>query len=175
MTYDATHTSRHDTEDKAWWLSRGEELEVDFINQFGGSLDAPVRLNPKKREDPTLPDLLYDGNLADLKVQTTPFFTASRYGLDPNFCVTFNRKDWSRYNDHYPGLVVIFWVDWKQLSYGKLRVQPFSGIFKLSMDEINQMVIRGAPEHAYQRRQNDQIGNAKSSFLFDVREMNKLV
>ena len=37
------------------------------------------------------------------------------------------------------------------------------------------MVAGGAPEHAYQRRVDDKAGNAKTSFLFDVRNMSNLL
>ncbi|MDO4705225.1 MAG: hypothetical protein Q4A98_03305 [Comamonadaceae bacterium] len=70
-----------------------------------------ARINPAKNMDKTAPDLIIDGAISDLKTQNTPFFTASRYGLDPRFAVTFNRKDYERYKRIYPSIVIYFWID----------------------------------------------------------------
>ena len=165
----------HDTEDKSWWLQHGENLEFDFVTKCQNLLGLEISINPQKKIDKTAPDLVFEGCLADLKTQNTPFFTASRYGIDPRFCVTFNRKDYERYASKYPEINVFFWVDWKQLSYKEFSTTHLAGVYKVSFSELSEMVEAGAPEHTYLRRINDQAGNAKTSFLLDVRKMSNLM
>ena len=93
----------------------------------------------------------------------------------PCFCVTFNRKDFERYASMYPDIIVFFWVDWKQLSYKEFSTNHLAGVFKVDFSKLREMVEAGSPEHAYLRRINDKAGNAKTSFLFDVRKMSNLM
>lgn len=165
----------HDTEDKSWWLQHGENLEFDFVTKCRNLLGLEISINPQKQMDKTAPDLVFEGCLADLKTQNTPFFTSSRYGIDPRFCVTFNRKDFERYSAMYPEIIIFFWVDWKQLTYKEMSTSHLVGVFKVGFQQLREMVAGGAPEHAYLRRINDTAGNAKTSFLFDVRNMSNLL
>src|SRR3989344_8017214 len=104
----------HDTEDKSWWLLHGAQLEERFVEVCCKHLHLSAAINPVKITNPTAPDLVVNGRLADLKTQNTPFFTAARYGLDPRFAVTFNRKDYERYKRFYPDIDIYYWVDWTQ-------------------------------------------------------------
>jgi hypothetical protein len=161
----------HNTEDKSWWLRHGEVLEKRFVQFCVQELGLAASINPAKAADPTAPDLVVNGQLADLKVQNTPFFSAGRYGLDPRFTVTFNRKDYERYAKLYPALIIFFWADWKQLEWRDSRVAPLSAIYQVPFATIAAKIKGGTvPEHAYQRRVGDRAGNAKSSFLLDLRE-----
>jgi hypothetical protein len=164
----------HPTEDKAWWCQHGSDLEARFVkickDQFG--LDA--KINPDKATNPYAPDLVVNGVLADLKVQNTPFFTAPRYGLDPRFTVTFNRKDYARYSELYSGIDIYYWIDWAQLAWKDRRVQYLGGVFWAPFKKLAGMIEAGAPEHNYIHRRNDTQGNAKSSFLLDLRSFKPL-
>jgi len=164
----------HHTEDKSWWLQHGEKLEILFVKICSERLNLNMAINPKKLTDPTVPDLLVDGKLADLKTQNTPFFTAGRYGIDPRFAVTFNRKDYIRYKQLYPEIDIYFWIDWTQLEYKACKVDYLGGIFRLPFKDIELMIEGGAPEHDYLHRKNDTIGNAKSSFILDIRKFQNL-
>ena len=82
----------HDTEDKNWWLEHGLTLEYEFVQMCKKSRRIDAVPNPSKASEPWAPDLIVNSELADLKVQNTPFFTASRYEMNPRFTVTFNRK-----------------------------------------------------------------------------------
>ena len=83
----------HDLQDKGAWCQHGCTKEESFVNKFG--VNFGVLINPEKENNKYAPDLFdwRDYKLADLKTQNTPFFTASRYGLDPQHTVTFNVKD----------------------------------------------------------------------------------
>jgi hypothetical protein len=159
----------HDTEDKGWWLRHGEKLETRFVDLCREKLGLDARINPDKALDPTVPDLIVEGLLADLKTQNTPFFTAGRYGLDPRFAVTFNRKDYERYKKLYPEVIVYFWLDWTQTEWKDSHVDYYGGFFRLPFSTLSQLIEKGAPEHQYIHRKGDRAGNAKSSFVLDVR------
>lgn len=164
----------HSTEDKGWWLRHGERLEVRFVQLARTKLELDAYINPAKADDPTVPDLIVDGEVADLKTQNTPFFTAARYGLDPRFAVTFNRKDYERYKNRYPSIIVYFWIDWTQTEWNGYRVDYYGGIFRVPFTILARMIEHGAPEHRYKYRQDDNVGNAKTSYILDVRSFESL-
>jgi len=169
----------HDTEDRGWWHIHGESKERDFCNLCQKLIGLDVGINPDKEKNRTAPDIIVDGSIADLKTQNTPFFTADRYGIDPRFAVTFNRKDYERYKRLYPAIDIYFWVDWQQTEISirgtRISVEYLFGIYTHSFAEIQEMIEKSrAPEHHYQRRRFDIAGNAKSSFILDVREFKEL-
>ncbi|WP_133059249.1 hypothetical protein [Burkholderia puraquae] len=164
----------HDTEDRAWWYIHGQLLEDQFVQICRNKLNIDAEINPQKSHDNTAPDLLVSGVLADLKTQNTPFFTAGRYGMDPRFTVTFNRKDYDRYNSLYPEIAIYFWIDWAQTQYRDIQVDYLGGIFTLPFHEVSAMIDNGVPEHHYARRTDPSDRNAKSSFLLDIRRFDAL-
>ena len=165
----------HSTEDKNWWLLHGVGLENRFVLICKEKLKLDASINPEKKFNPYAPDLIVSGKIADLKTQNTPFFSARRYQIDPRFSVTFNRKDYERYKTLYPDINIYFWVDWTQTEWNGNRVEYLGGIFTLPFSSIQEMIEQGkAPEHFYKHRVNDTGGNAKSSFLLDIRNFEKL-
>ena len=150
-------------------------MEYQFVELCKNELKIKAEINPTKSDFPTAPDLLVDGKIADLKVQNTPFFSASKYSMDPRFTVTFNRKDFERYSSLYPEIVIYFWVNWTQLAWKDFRVQKLNAICKADFSQIADQVTSGtAKEHSYIHRQGDTKGNAKSSFLLDIRTFQKV-
>jgi hypothetical protein len=166
----------HDTEDKHWWVVEWRNHEDLFVNQVCPHLNLAAQINPAKKHDEYAPDLIIQGRLADLKCQQTPFFkSAALYRIDPQFAVTFNRKDYLRYLGHYPNLVVYYWLGWQKLEKtirGQVyRVKPMTGVWRAEFQTLHQLIENGkAPLHLYQRRVNDTHGNAKDSYVFDVRQ-----
>lgn len=108
-----------------------------------------VEINPAKSTDPTAPDLLVNGRIADLKVQNTPFFSASSYSMNPQFTVTFNRKDYERYDAMYPEIEVYFWINWTQLSWKNYSVKELNSVFKADFSALKSKIVAGAVEHTY--------------------------
>lgn len=157
------------TEDKSWWVAEGAALERVFVAAVAPGLGIAARINPEKAVNPYAPDLLLERRLADLKVQSTPFFLAARYGFDPATTVTFNRKDWERYRRRYPEIELVFWLDWQETTGYGVRIPYVGGVWTCPFRRIDAMIAGGAPEHGYQRRRADVSGNGKSSFLLDVR------
>lgn len=159
------------TEDKLAYCRMGESLEYYFLERFVPRLCLDMVRNPRKVVDPYSPDLLWDGQYADLKVQRTPFFTAQRYGYDPAFTVTFNRKDLERYQRLYPEIRILFYVVWIESSFRGISVPRVHGLWWTDLLQLHTLAQH---EHQYQRRRNDQYGNARSSFLIDVRTCRQL-
>jgi hypothetical protein len=166
----------HNTEDKKWWVITGREKEDVFIQQVCPNINLSAIINPEKVTNPYAPDLLVNGQLADLKCQETPFYKAEvLYHLPNQHAVTFNRKDYLRYAQKYPDIFIYFWIDWKVLSKtigGKtFTVKPMSGVWVVDFTVIkNKVESRKAPFHSYQRRVGDKGGNATESYLLDLRE-----
>lgn len=131
-------------------------------------------INPAKRRDKYAPDLIVEGYLADLKTQNTPFFTADRYHVDPQFAVTFNRKDFERYKEFYPQIHIYFWLEWQETEGFGYRVRPMTAIFGVTFRELVYF-IGFAPEHHYERRKEGAGTNGKSSFVLDVRHFKQIL
>jgi len=159
------------TEDKNWWTTEYAKLEHRFVQMFP-ELDACI--NPLKSISPYAPDLIVDDRIADLKCQQTPFFRAyEKYRIFTQFAVTFNRKDARRYAKLYPNIVIYFWVNWLQceatIGNKVYRVEPMSGVWRIPFWKLRG-ILEDAPLHVYRNRVDDEKGNAKESFVFDVRK-----
>jgi hypothetical protein len=165
----------HDTEDKLWWCVHGEQQENEFVDLVAPQVGLYAIINPEKRTNKYAPDLLIDpaGTIADLKAQSTPFFTVEKTypGYDRNYAVTFNRKDFLRYRENYPEISIIFWIKWTFLTYGRLMVSPIYGVWRCEFSQIEEFVKEGAPLHHYGRRVNDTNGNGRDSYVLDLRRM----
>lgn len=156
----------------------GLDHELKFIEIIKRLGDYNLKINPEKNNNPTSIDYVWNNCLADLKTQTTPFFTSFRYGIDSQYAVTFNRNDYQRYLEYekkfQKKIHIFFWIDWKQLVWQDKSINYLFGIYHNSLDEIKKMILSGAPEHKYLRRRNDMLGNAKSSFILDIRKFHSI-
>lgn len=167
----------HNTEDKQYWCSKGENEEISFVNEIVPRLGRNIIVHPEKQVRKTSIDLFdLDRNIAaDLKTQTTPFFTAGKYGFDPQFTVTFNRKDYIYYKDYYPEAIIYWWVNWQQLQLGRFRVEPLYGVWEVPFSTMRSNIEIGeAPLHEYKHRKDDNV-NARESYLFNLRNFQRLL
>lgn len=164
--------SYNDLQDKKTWCKDGEKIEEGFVRTHGQSLG--LKINPEKTTNPYAPDLVDSANkLADLKTQNTPFYKAKRmYSIDPSYAVVFNKKDRERYLNLYPEIDIYFWVDWLSVRFemGSFtqEVEYISGVWQISFKELN-LLLDKAPLHVYQQRRGDTKGNARSSYVLDIR------
>ena len=171
---------KHDTEDKQWWVIEWAKKENLFVNEVCPRLGLNAIMNPAKGTDPYAHDILVDGKIADLKCQQTPFFKAGDlYNILSQYAITFNRKDYLRYRKMYPNIHIFFWIDWQTLEIqigGKpYKVAPMSGVWKATLPQIKELIEGGnVPLHSYKRRQNDVSGNAKNSYILDLRLLEQL-
>lgn len=161
-----------DLQNKTLWCKDGEKIEEAFVKKYGSKLD--VIINPAKATDPYAPDLLENNiRIADLKTQNTPFFKAQDlYGIDPTFAVVFNRKDAVRYWQHYRDIVIYFWVEWHSVRFVMGTTQKtvafLDGVWRIEFKDLVEL-LKVAPSHSYQQRVDDTKGNAKDSFVLDIR------
>ncbi len=160
-------------EDKDAWVDLGYEEEVKFVNQVAPWIGLEARMHPKKEESDYAIDLLVDGHDTDLKKQETPFFTAEKkFGMDPQYTVTFNVNDYERYLDWYDGnLDILFWVRWKQFEGYGAKVSPMAGVWRCPFERIEAWVENDETTvHDYLNR-SEGGRNAPSSFPLSLRKM----
>lgn len=164
--------SYHDLQDKSRWCHDGESMEQSFVRRFP---ELGFRINPEKDTNPYAPDLINvtSKNRADLKGQHSPFFKAGDlYGVEPTYAVVFNLKDKQRYEKHYPEIDIVYYVDWLPIKadiYGKIyHVEPLKAVYITPFEKLNQL-LNQSPLHSYQQRRHDNKGNAKESFVIDIR------
>jgi hypothetical protein len=167
-----------DTEEKREWHKYGEAQEIEFLENIAPKLSADIKLNPEKKKDPSAIDLIMNGRLCDLKKQETPFFKAGKYyDIDPQYCVTFNTKDYWNYTTHHSpkDVDILFWVNWQKLEMFGIPVQKMHGVWFVNMSKIKEWVDNDElPTNDYIRRVHDLKGNAKTSYLMDLRKMKLL-
>ena len=167
------------TEDKVAWCGAAEVQERAFAVGRLFTLGLSGAINTAKRHDPFTHDLFVNFP-ADLKSVRTPLFKARElYGIDPQFAVTFNLKDGERYASQYPNIVVVFDVDWKETSKEiggtVFSVDPMHVTYAGFLDDIRSAITAdGGKRIDYSRRVDDTAGNAKSSWVFDIRRLHKL-
>lgn len=169
-----------DNQDKQGWAKYAAELlEPKAIERLIREYGIPAILNPEKHTNPYAPDLLFgsERKLGDLKIQNTPFFMAQKlYQVDPQYCATFNDKDGMRYRERYPNILIIFVVDWQTTSYTSQRgityeVEPMRRVYIGTLDEVRKAA---RARHLYTDRKHDTKGNAKESWLIDLRMLTEL-
>ena len=148
------HNSKHE------WCQRGMQYEDDFVK--GRSfVDVDVRINPEKDQDVFTYDMRIDMP-CDLKTSRTPWRRSMEmFGIDPKYAVSLNRKDLIRYDKLYPNIIIILdigYADYKATHWTHLQDMK-----RLIKEEKVQL-------HKYKERAvGDEFGNAKDSYIFDVR------
>lgn len=133
--------SNSSTENKDYWLKKGEELEIEFVEQIAPSFNKnSLVIHPEKANNEWYVDLFDtdDKSIADLKCQRTPFFTCNKISsmLDPQFTVTFNKNDYERYLRDYKTNIdqntfkIYWWIKWEQLEYNGIILEELDGVWK---------------------------------------------
>jgi hypothetical protein len=140
-------------EDKTAWCEYGLKLEHQFLAR-----GYPVTLNDKKETDKYCHDFFIHLP-CDLKsIKTRWEKSEELFGIPSDYAVSINQKDLQRYNDLYPNLVMILDVEW-------------SGVYLVPVSYAIKLIKNGyAKKHEYKNRKNDMQGNAKISWIFDIRE-----
>jgi len=188
---DGSELLLHDTEDKNWWLKWGEEKESAFkhfckeIGIFNNLSFNPDRANGKNRG---APEFIYQEQFLDVKVQNQPFFESIKmFKIPPRYAVTLNWRDVRDVKEKYPNCLIIYWVNWIPLKYIKtmprktmppkevenISIEPLNGIWQINptrLFQLEQKAIMDGNLHWYARRYGDKKGNAKSSYVIDIRD-----
>jgi len=167
-----------DLQDKQSWCEHGRNLEDVFIENFGEELS--LEINKDKTESVYVIDMYNtkDDVLSDLKSQNTPFFLAGKkYNVDPQFAVVFNEKDKLNYiNKTTNGseLYIYFWVKWEEQERFGVKVTSIDSIFMTTFSNLLK-ILDDDKLHEYKQRKGDTKGNAKASYVLDVRDMELLL
>ena len=171
----STENKHPSTEKKHLWYGIGEEYERQFIEDICPKISLKAMINPKKEKEPWACDLLVNGAPADLKRQTEPFYTASKYGFDAQYTVTLNQKDIDRYAAAYDPRVfnIYFWVTWEHSEKFNQKINRMQAVAVASMlTVLNIAESSDAKWHYYQRRgEGDPNRNATNSLLIDIRRL----
>jgi hypothetical protein len=171
--------SLHNTEDFERWYKLGLKQEAYFVEHIAPLIPIEADINPAKETDVTAPDLMIAGEVAELKNQQTPFFTVRRkFGLDPQFTITFNRGDYRSYKAKYPKMDIYFVVDWRLLSYDdhgtKIVVVPMKAIYKVNFSLLSRKIEAGEVRlHEYGRRKGDP-HNETHGYVFSLHDFELL-
>jgi hypothetical protein len=144
-------------QNKTAYCEFGEQTERRFlINSFNSGVS--FAQNPAKHENKYTHDL-FAMFPADLKTQFTPFRTANRYGINPDHAITINQKDIERYNKLYPNIILII-----DVQFPNYQATHYAPLFMLNI----LIKKERAKLHEYRERKDDNLGNAKASYVFDV-------
>jgi hypothetical protein len=168
-----------DTEDKLAWCEYGSNAEPVFASQRLFELGLAGHVNLNKKENKYTHDLFVQFP-TDLKTVSTPLFKSEElYNIDPQYAITFNVKDGHRYAELYPNIVVVFDIKWEVLEMeinGKIyKVEPMHITIAGFLSDIKRAIIKcGKKQIQYLRRKDDTNGNAKSSWVFDARQLHRL-
>ena len=162
-------TQKFNTEDKSKWIDWGVAKESTFLwlcEQYN------ILQGIKKSSGPVyLPEFVYEDRYLDLKTVRTPFFLSQqKFNIDPNFAVTLNKQDVLDCTIKYPECQIVFWVNWKATTNFGVSVKKQQGVWFLSYERMEKM-ISDSPLHKYQNRIHDSNGNAKDSYVLDLRHM----
>jgi len=170
---DGNEIIHHNLQDKKKWCEDGQYIENVFISIYGDLLK--LIINPEKQKNKYAPDLLHVKckRLGDLKFQGTPFFRSRELcGIDPTYAVVFNEKDRIRYSINYPNLLIYFWINWEVISFissnKNISVTPLCGVWGTYFKDFNNY-LQTCYKHEYIQRYNDNNGNAKFSYICDIR------
>lgn len=166
---------------KEVWCKEGERLERSFVDNIVPRYGIDIRINPDKEHNPYTHDLVWgQSGRGDLKYVQTPFFTAGKYGYDPNETVTLNKKSYDSYRRDYPDFAkdyndffIAFYVDWGADTQYNVHVDRKEGLWIYEMLDIRDQIKTGAPLHAYKQRVDGKGGHAKDSYLIRLEDRYK--
>ena len=151
-----------DNQDKLAWCAKGESQERDFVAK------APIQgwgiaMNPAKHSDPYSHDHIATIPM-DLKTMDTQWRKSEElFGIPTDFAVSINQKDFVRYSRLYPNILIVLDVKWLD----KRFILTLNRARKLIREER-------AKTHEYRDRKDDRQGNAKISYIFDVRDLDAI-
>ena len=166
---------------QAWCEEYGEKIERSFCVDRLYDIGLTGFINLEKKKNIYAHDM-FTVFQSDLKTVRTPFFKAwEKFEIDPQYAVTINMKDMQRYKELYPNIVVVFDVLWdenickKFIEGVEYEVKPMHQTYAGFIQDIRSAVVAcGNKKVEYQGRVNDTGGNAKASYVFDVRKLQQL-
>jgi hypothetical protein len=163
------------SEDKNAYCEQSSKItEPLFVERFGvgGILNLPIIINPKKKENKFVLDLLNtsNGNEMDVKVEETPFYTAYKYKVSPQYAYTINVYDIDSYIKKYKDVGIFVWLNFKDNTreFG-VNIYQMEGVYYTTALKIENMPNKKI--RTIERRINDKNGNKPDSYVLDVRDL----
>jgi hypothetical protein len=155
-----------DSEDKEWWCAEGVRLENKFLREVSVR-GWDIEVAPDKANNPYHHDFQITVP-SDLKSISTPFNTSEqKYGIPTEYAITINEKDFVRYAEKYPNIIILLDVKFPQSE---------RRLFSITLPRARKLIQDNkAFRHAYIHRVDDVDGNAKASYVFDVRDLDQLI
>lgn len=155
-----------DPEDKQWWCVEGVRRENTFLRQ-AHIAGWDIEVAPEKASDPYHHDFQVTMP-CDLKSISTPFNTSEqKFGIPTEYAITINEKDFVRYAAKYPNILILLDVQFPGVE---------RRLFSITLDRARKLIkSKKAFRHEYLHRVDDQQGNAKASYVFDVRDLDQLI
>jgi len=148
-----------ENEDKQAWCQLGQTQEIDFVanRRFRGTA---VKINPKKKADKYSHDFRLNVG-ADLKTITTEWKHSEKmFGIPYPYAISINEKDLCRYMDLYPNILLVL-----DIQFEKIKTVKWVDVKRLA-----NLARKGiAKRHEYKNRVDDKQGNAKASYVYDMR------
>ena len=165
---------RKDYLSKDKWYKLGEDYERKFVTEICPFLGLPIIINPAKETNKSAPDLfnIETQRVADLKVKTTPFYSAPKFKFDPQFTIIFSTYEYNYYLKAYPEIMLYFWVKYaRQL---EKKIIFMYGIWEAELSEIRIMVdFKLAPifhfKHKHSSEQDSHV------ILLDLKQFKRLL
>jgi hypothetical protein len=168
-----------DTENKELWYKKSLHWEKYFCDNIANMFGIEAIINPEKIRNPMAIDLIIKSQkgdiLTELKPQFTPFFKSKElYGIDSQFAFAFNVRDYYEYKNFNSNIWILFWLFWLEnkmdINKKEYKVSSICGLWTCSIKMLNNFIINKKPDiHIYKKRINDNNGNAKNSYIFDIR------
>jgi len=152
-----------DNQDKLAWCEAGKLAEGDFLATR--SIEGwGLSWNPAKHSDPYSHDFVGIVPM-DLKTMTTQWIKSHEiFGISSEHAISINEKDFKRYASLYPNIIILCDVQW------------LKRVFTLTLPRARRLLREGkAHRHEYLERKNDDKGNARVSYVFNVNDLDELL
>ena len=119
-------------------------------------------MNPEKAHNPYAHDLFACVPI-DLKTMDRQWDHSQRmFGIPSEWAVSINTKDFVKYARECENIIIVLDVRW------------LNAVYTITLDRARYLIgRRRAKRHFYKDRVDDEDGNAKDSFVFDLRDLDR--
>ena len=165
-----------DWDDKASVCRMAKEVwEPQFMAEIAPQDGLDARPNPECAENFCAPDMIVNGELADLKWRCSPVYQAQElYGVPGQYAVTLNTNKVSRYMQNWPEMKLYVYLEWPRqqvcIHGRRYAVSRKRELWVLTIEKLAQLVWH-LPIHTYRERA---AGNATASYVLNILEGERL-
>jgi hypothetical protein len=145
-----------------------------FVNKVAPCFGISAKINLGKLEDRGTVDVLVESGGQDipteLAVVNTPYYTAWKHGVNPDYAVSFNVRQLETLSAVEVPTLIIFWVEYpSSIAFGR-RIEATRRVYWNWVSKFVAQVRKNKPPmHEYNERKEDPGENAESSYVLDIR------